>query len=423
MNQLPEKRRVLYVLQNLPVPFDRRAWLQASTLAKHGYEVSAICPKARGFNASRELLEGVDIHRYWCPVEGAGLAGFAVEFLYCFLATSLLSLKIAVAGRGFDIIHICNPPETYWPLAWFWRLFGKAFIWDHRDLSPELIEAKFGRRDGVLVRALLWLERMTFRAAQVIVSTNESYKAIALSRGGKRPEDVFIVRSGPSLARFKVYDPDPQYKQGKPHLLLYLGEICSQDGVEYLINAVKGLRYALGRRDFHCILMGGGPHYEAVVAYAEEAGVSDLCTFTNTISNDELLCRIMSSADVAIEPVPKNGWSDRSTANKIVEYMFFGLPIVSSDLTEARVSAGDAALYVDPGKALAMAEGIAALLDDPARRRKMGAAGQVRLRNELAFEYAVPNLLAAYEAAWACVRPSWFGGSGPAMTKPADLSG
>ncbi|HYM73155.1 MAG TPA: glycosyltransferase family 4 protein [Stellaceae bacterium] len=422
MTQLPEKRRVLYILQNLPVPFDRRAWLQATTLAQHGYEVSAICPKARGFNRSRETLEGVAIYRYWVPVEGAGLAGFAVEFVYCFLATLLLSFRIAWFGRGFDIIHICNPPETYWPLAWFWRAFGKVFIWDHRDLSPELIEAKFGRRDGALVRALLWLEKMTFRAAHIVISTNESYKRIAIERGGKREDEIFIVRSGPALSRFKLYPPDLQYHKGKPHLLLYLGEICSQDGVEYLIDAVKALRDGLGRDDFHCILVGGGPHFRAVVDYAEAQGVRGLCTFTDTISDDELLCRVMSSADVAIEPVPKNGWSDRSTANKIVEYMFFGLPIVSADLTEARVSAGDAALYVAPGDARAMAEGIAALIDDPARCDRMGEFGRNRLRSTVAFEYSVPNLLAAYEAAWTRVRRpfSWLGRR--YQVKPADLS-
>jgi glycosyltransferase involved in cell wall biosynthesis len=420
MSQLPDRRRVLYVLQNLPVPFDRRAWLQATALASHGYEVSVICPKARGFNASRETREGVDIHRYWLPVEGQGKLGFVVEFAYCFLVTLVLSIKIGAFGRGFDILHVCNPPETYWPMAWLWRAFGKVFIWDHRDLSPELAEAKFGRRDGALVRALLWLEKMTFAAAQIVISTNESYKRIAIERGGKRPDDIFIVRSGPALSRFKLYPPDPQYKRGKPNLLLYLGEICSQDGVEYLVDAVKALRDELGRDDFHCILVGGGPHQPAVVAYAEAQGVGELCTFTGTISNDELLCQVMSSADVAIEPVPKNGWSDRSTANKIVEYMFFGLPIVSADLTEARVSAAEAALYVTPGDPRAMADGIAALLDDPARCRRMGEFGQARLRNTVAFEYSLPHLLAAYDAAWARVRRRFGRRLHP---RPADLQG
>jgi glycosyltransferase involved in cell wall biosynthesis len=386
------------------VPFDRRAWLQASTLAKNGYEVSVICPKARGFNLSRERREDVEIYRYWSPIEAQAKLAFIAEFVWCFAATFLLSLRIGLFGRGFDILHVCNPPETYWPMAWFWRLFGKSFIWDHRDLSPELAEAKWGRSDGAIMKGLLLFERLTFRAANVVIATNESYKKIAVERGGKTPGDVFIVRSAPALSRFRVHAPDPAWKRGKPHLVLYLGEICEQDGVEHLVRAVKALRDKFGRDDFHCILVGGGPYQPAVVAAAAAAGVADLCTFTGTISDDDKLCRILSSADVAIEPVPKNGWSDRSTANKIVEYMFFSLPIVSSDLTEARVSAGEAALYVTPADEVAMAEGIAALLDDPDRRRAMGEFGRARLHGALAFEFSVPPLLAAYDAAWALTR-------------------
>jgi glycosyltransferase involved in cell wall biosynthesis len=382
------------------VPFDRRAWLHATTLARHGYAVSFICPKGRGYDAAREELDGVDIHRYWRPVEGEGKLAFIAESLWCFCATFLLSLRVGLFGRGFDILHVCNPPEIYWPMAWFWRAFGKVFIWDHRDLSPELAEAKFGRRDGVIMTILKLLENMSFRAAQIVVATNESYKKIAIERGGKKPEDVFIVRSAPSLAKFTRYDPDPGFKRGRPNLILYLGEMGPQDGVDNLIRALRVLHDDFERKDFHCVLIGGGTHQPKVAAYAEEIGVAHLCTFTGVIS-DEMLCRILSSADVAIDPLPKNGWSDRSTMNKVLEYMFFGLPVIVGELTEARVSAAEAALYVEPGSAAAMAEGIAALLDDPARRRRMGAFGRERLRNALAFEYSVPNLLAAYDAAWA----------------------
>jgi len=397
------QRRVLYVLQGLPVPFDRRAWLHATTLARNGYAVSFICPKGRGFNASREQLDGVDIYRYWRPVEGEGKLAFIVESLWCFCATFLLSLRVQLFGRGFDILHICNPPETYWPMAWFWRVFGKVFIWDHRDLSPELAEAKFGQSDGLIMTILRLLEKMSFWAAQIVVATNESYKRIAIERGGKEPEDIFIVRSAPSLAKFTLYDADPAFKKGKPNLLLYLGEMGPQDGVDNLVRALRVLHDDFDRKDFHCVLIGGGTYQPTVAAYAEEIGIGHLCTFTGVVS-DEMLCRILSSADVAIDPLPKNGWSDRSTMNKVLEYMFFGLPVVVGELTEARVSAAAAALYVEPGNAVSMAQGIAALLDDPARRREMGAFGQARLRNALAFEYSVPNLLAAYDAAWAKLR-------------------
>lgn len=405
------QRRVLYVLQGLPVPFDRRAWLHATTLAAHGYAVSFICPKGRGFDLSREEREGVDIYRYWRPIEGEGKLAFVGESLWCFFATLLLSLRVALFGRGFDILHICNPPEIYWPIAWFWRAFGKVFIWDHRDLSPELAAAKFGAGAGLVMSLLFLLERLSFRAAQIVVATNESYKRIAVERGNKRAEDVFIVRSAPSLSKFKVYEPDSSFNQGKPHLLLYLGEMGPQDGVDNLVRAVKVLRDDLGRGDFHCVLIGGGTYQPAVAALAGELGVADLCTFTGIVS-DEMLCRVLSSGDVAIDPLPKNGWSDKSTMNKVLEYMFFGLPIVVGELAEARVSADAAAHYVAPGNPRSMAEGIAALLDDPERRAQMGAFSQERLRSTLAFEYSVPNLLAAYDAAWVQVRRpfAWFGG-------------
>ena len=404
----PSQRRVLYALQGLPVPFDRRAWLHATTLAKTGYAVSFICPKGRGFDKSREELDGVEIYRYWRPVEGEGKLGFIVESLWCFFATFFLSLRVALAGRGFDILHICNPPEIYWPIAWFWRAFGKVFIWDHRDLSPELAEAKFGK-SGLILSILHRLERLSFGAAQIVVATNESYKKIAIERGGKRPEEIFIVRSAPSLAKFKLYEPDTSLKNGRRHLILYLGEMGPQDGVANLIRAVRVLYDDFDRRDFHCVLIGGGTYQPTAASYAEEIGVGHLCTFTGIVS-DEMLCRILSSGDVAIDPLPKNGWSDRSTMNKVLEYMFFGLPIVVGELTEARVSADRAALYVEPGSAQAMAEGIAALLDDPARRREMGSFGAERLRNALAFEYSVPNLLAAYDAAWAKARRARLAG-------------
>jgi glycosyltransferase involved in cell wall biosynthesis len=389
--------RVLMVVQNLPVPFDRRVWLEATALTRAGYSVSVICPKAKGFTAARETLEDVDIYRYTLPVEAQGAAGFVAEFLWCFCLTSLLSLRVALWGRGFDVLHVCNPPEIYWPLGWFWRLFGKRFIFDHHDLSPEMFSVKFGRDGGALHRALLFLERRTFKVANVVITTNDSHKAIALSRGSKPADAVFVVRSGPDLARFRVFDPDLAWRKGKNHLLVYLGEICKQDGVDHLIRAVKHLRDELGRDDFHCVLVGGGPHQPVIARYATELGVADHCTFTGRVS-DEDLCRILSSATIAIDPDPRNPWSDKSTMNKIIEYMYFGLPIVSYDLHETRVSAGGSALFVTANSEPALAAGISELLDDPTRRATMGRLGETRVREALAWNYSVPPLLKAYES-------------------------
>jgi len=394
------RRRVLIVVQNLPVPFDRRVWLEATTLARHGHAVSVICPKMKGFNKSSEVLEGVAIHRYRLPDFGAAKLSFVAEFLWCFVAAAVLSLRVAM-GSGFDVLHVCNPPEIYWPLGMFWRLFGKRFIFDHHDLSPEMYAVKFGGKDtGLISRALLWMERMTFRQADLVITTNDSHKEIAVTRGGKRPEDVYVVRSGPSLDRFKLYAPDPAWRKGARFMMVYLGEICEQDGVDHMVRAVKHLTEAFGFKDFHAVFVGGGPHQPQIKQYATDQGVAEYCTFTGRVSDDDL-CRILSSADIAIDPDPLNDWSNQSTMNKIIEYMYFGLPIVCYDLKEARVSADAAALYVEPNDDSALARGVLRLIGDPKRRQQMHDFGMERLRAKLAWEFSVPPLLAAYDKAFA----------------------
>jgi glycosyltransferase involved in cell wall biosynthesis len=390
-------RRVLIIVQNLPVPFDRRVWLEATSLTAAGYGVSVICPKAKGFNESFERLEGVDIYRYGLPIDAQGALGFAMEFTWCFIRTFMKYVRVAVVGRGFDVIHACNPPETFWLLGWFWRVFGKRFLFDHHDLSPEMYAAKFGRAGGAMYRGLLFLEWMTFKTADIVITTNESHKKIAQQRGGLAAEDVYIVRSGPDLDRFKVYEPDASWKRGKAKLLVYLGEMCKQDGVDHLVRAVATLRDELGHGDFHAVFVGGGPEQPLIKAYADEIGVADCCTFTGRVS-DEDLCRILSSADIAVDPDPKSDWSDKSTMNKIMEYMFFGLPIVAYALTEHRVSAEDAAVYAEPNSERALAEAISGLLTAPAKCKKMSEYGAKRVREKLVWQHSVPPLLAAYDA-------------------------
>ena len=386
---------MLIVVENLPVPFDRRVWLEATTLARHGDVVSVICPKGKGFTKAREVLEDVAIHRYPVPLDPSGPFGFAAEFAWCFALTALLSVRVA-CGRGFDVLHACNPPDTFWLLGRFWQLLGRRFVFDHHDLCPEMFAAKFGRQAGLLHRALLWLERRSLRAADVVIATNQSHKRVAVERGGRAPGDVFVVRSGPDVGRFTHYPPDPAYRAGKPHLLAYLGEICPQDGVEVMVRAVRLL--AGERDDFHVLFLGGGPHQPAVKAYAEQQGLAGVARFTGRVSDEEL-CRILSSATLGIDPDPKTPWSDQSTMNKVIEYMFFGLPVVAFDLHETRVSAGGAAAYADPDSERALADCIAALLDDPERRAAMARTGRERVRAQLAWEHSVPSLLAAYRHA------------------------
>jgi glycosyltransferase involved in cell wall biosynthesis len=389
-------KRVLIVVQNLPVPFDRRVWMEATTLARAGYRVSVICPKLKGFDKSRERIEDVEIYRYAMPFDPKSKLGFVGEYLWGLLRTGLLSIRIA-ATRGFDVIHACNPPETYWALGLPWRLFGKTYIFDHHDLSPELYEVKFPGEGGFMVKFLTFMEWANFKVAKVVIAPNHSHKDIAVERGGVDPDHVFVVRSGPSPERFRLYEPDPSYRQGKKHLIAYLGEIGYQDGVDGMVRAVKMLRDDMGRDDFHAIFIGGGTFREDVMSLAQELGVGDITTFTGVVS-DEDLCRILSSADIGVDPVPHNEWSTRSTMNKIIEYMHFGLPVVGYDLVEAKVSGGDAGLFVQGGEK-ELAEGIAGLLDDAERRAAMGETARARFMEDLAWENSAPHLLAAYHLA------------------------
>ncbi|MBV9655433.1 MAG: glycosyltransferase, partial [Acetobacteraceae bacterium] len=245
------------------MPFDRRVWLEATTLARAGYRVTVICPQMKSFRAAHEVLEDVEIFRYRLPVQGRSALGFVVEFAWCFLMTTALSLRVAMFGRGFDVLHVCNPPETYWPLGAFWRLLGKRFVFDHHDLSPEMFTVKFGHRP-LLHRMLLLNEWLTFRLANLVLTTNESHKEVALMRGGKRPGDVHIVRSGPDTGRLQLREKDPDVAGGFQHLVAYLGEICKQDGVEHLVRAMRILRDDYGRHDVGCVFVGGGPHQPEV---------------------------------------------------------------------------------------------------------------------------------------------------------------
>ena len=390
-------RRVLIIVQNLPVPFDRRVWLEATTLQQAGYRVSVICPKLKGWNRSREVIEDIEIFRYPLPVDAKGMLGYLAEFVWCFLCTAALSLRVALRGRGFDVIHACNPPDTYWALALLWRPTGTRFLFDHHDLSPEVYAAKFAAPNRLALRLLYFLERCTLRSADVVIATNESHRRVALERGGVPADRIHIVRSGPDLKRFRRFPPEAEWRRGKPHLIAYLGEIGSQDGVENLVAALRILRDELDRSDFHCVLIGGGPHAQVVREFAEREGVGGLCTFTGDIGDDTLLCRILSSADLAVVPDAKTPHSDRSTMNKVVEYMFFGLPIVAFDLAENRFSAQDAAVYAADNSPRELAARIGELLDDPSRRAEMAHIGRARVAEHLAWQHSVPPLLAAYD--------------------------
>lgn len=388
-------RRILIIVENLPVPFDRRVWQEATALRAAGYEVSVICPKGPGYERSREVIDGVHVYRHPLPVEGAGAMGYAAEYAAALFWEFLLAWRVLFT-RGFDAIHACNPPDTMFLIGGFFKLLGKRFLFDHHDINPELYEAKFGRRD-LFYRLLLRLERWTFCTADVVIATNESYRRIALQRGGVRPERVFVVRSGPDLTRMKILPPNPALKKGRRYLVGYVGVIGEQEGIDYLLRAVRHIVHDRGRRDVHFGVVGGGTALEAMKRYAAELGVDEYVTFTGRVPDHDLL-EMLNTADVCVNPDVANEMNDKSTMNKIMEYMALGKPIVQFDLTEGRFSAEEASLYAERNNERDFADKILLLLDHPELRERMGRFGRERAQRELAWEYEAPKLLKAYDA-------------------------
>ena len=395
-------RRILILVENLPSPFDQRVWQEATTLRDAGYTVSIICPTGKGCERKFDSIGGIDIWRYDLPVEGSGALGYVVEYAAALTKSFFLSLRIAF-GRGFDVVQACNPPDLFFLVGGFYKMFGKKFVFDHHDASPELYEAKFGKK-GFLWKVMVWLEKLTFRTADISIATNESYRRIAITRGGMAPEKVFVVRSGPSLERLKILPPRSELKRGRKHLVGYVGVMGRQEGIDYLLRAAAYLVHDMGCTDVHFGLVGGGTSLDEMRRLAQELGIAEYVTFTGRVPDAELLA-MLNTADVCVNPDVANEMNDISTMNKIMEYMALGKPIVQFDLAEGRISAREASLYARRNDASDLAEKILQLLDDPAQRRAMGEFGRRRVRDALEWRHEAPKLLAAYASLWGLVRP------------------
>ncbi|HXJ51743.1 MAG TPA: glycosyltransferase family 4 protein [Burkholderiales bacterium] len=396
-----QQKRILILVENLPSPFDRRVWQEAGTLRDAGYGVSIICPTGKGCEKKHELVDGIDIWRYDLPREGSGALGYLVEYSAALFFTFILTFKVLVK-QGFDVIHACNPPDLFFLIGGFFKLFGKKFVFDHHDANPELYEAKFGRRD-LFWKLMLWLERLTFRVADVSIATNHSYRRIAIERGGMDPDKVFVVRSGPSLERMKIVPPVAALKKGRRYLVGYVGVMGKQEGIDFLLRAAAHLVHGLGRTDVHFGLVGGGTSLDEMKALAHQLGVAEYVSFAGRVSDGALLA-MLNTADVCVNPDVANEMNDISTMNKVMEYMALGKPIVQFDLNEGRFSAQRASVYARRNDALDLAAKIVELLDDPARRADMAAFGRRRVENELEWRHEAPKLIAAYEALWSAAR-------------------
>ncbi|MDI9848777.1 glycosyltransferase family 4 protein [Rhodoblastus sp. 17X3] len=386
-------RKILIIVENLPLPFDRRVWLEARTLKEAGAEVSIICPTGKGYEAAEEVIEGIHIHRHPLPVEADSAGGYLREYLAALAAETRLAWKIFFK-RGFDVIQGCNPPDLIFLVALPFKLLGRKFIFDHHDINPELYEAKFGRRD-FFWRLLRLVERLTFMTADVSIATNQSYRSIAIERGKMAPEKVFVVRSGPDIEKIKPTPPNPACKRGRDYLVGYVGVMGDQEGIDLLLESVRHIVFDLGRTDIQFTLAGSGPSLEALKALSKALKVDDYVEFRGRIPDAELF-ELLSTADVCVNPDRVNPMNDLSTMNKIMEYMAFSKPIVQFDVKEGRYSAQQASLYAAKNDPIDFADKIVALLADENLRNEMGQFGRRRVVEELSWRRQKAPLLQAY---------------------------
>ena len=388
-----KERKVLIIVENLPVPFDTRVWQEATTLAAKGYTVSVICPKGKGYTQEEEYLQNVHIFRHDLPVEGNGAVGYAKEYLTALKEELRLAKKI-YKKIGFDVIHGCNPPDDIYMVAKHFKKYGVKYVFDHHDICPELFEAKFGKTSGLLYKSQLWLEKQTYKHCTFAFVTNESYKKIAIERGQMDSNKVIVLRSGPKLERMRIMPPVENIKRGYKYMVGYLGVIGQQEGIEYLLEAAKYIK----EHDNNVFwgIVGGGPHLEALKKRAHDMGLDDCVEFTGRAPDKQML-EYLNTADVCVNSDKYNSMNDKSTMNKILEYMALAKPIVQFDLTEGRYSAQEASLYAKNNDAEDMAKKIMELLDNPELRKKMGAYGRNRVVNELSWEHTSKALLEGYD--------------------------
>lgn len=383
-------KHILFIVENLPVPFDRRVWQEATTLKECGMEVSIICPKMKGYTNSFEILEGIEIHRHPLPFEARGSLGYLFEYGAAIYWEKKLARKI-YKKKPFHVIHGCNPPDLIYLTAKSYKKKNVKYVFDHHDINPELYIAKFNKKD-FFYKLMCFFEKRTFKTADASIATNESYRQIAINRGGMKPSLVQVVRSGPKLDRLKIQPPVNKFKKNREYLLGYLGVIGEQEGIDLLLESMQLI--VKKRQDVQLAIVGGGSDLELLKKMSTKMGLAEYVDFYGRVS-DQLLLDILNTADVCVNPDKPTEMNNLSTMNKIMEYMAFKKPIVQYDLKEGRHSAGKSSLYAR--NTTDFAENILTLLDNPLKRKEMGEFGHERVLNKLCWKYESKKLIAFYD--------------------------
>ena len=390
-------KRILIIVENLPVPLDRRVWQEACALRDAGHDVTVICPQMRGYTTAFEVLDGITIYRHWISGEAKSLKGYVAEYASA-LWGELRCALMAWRRKGFDVIHLCNPPDLLFLIALPFKLLaGVKVVFDVHDLWPEMYEAKFGRR-GIGYGLVRLAERLTLALADVVIATNESVLRTVKHRGRKAEADVFVVRTAPHQLDTQTA-LDPALKRGKPYLVGYIGVMGNADGVDFLLHAAAHILKVRQRYDVHFLLMGSGPEYEDLLRLREELQLTEHVDMPGRVSNAFLFTGL-KTMDLGVACDPINAYNDHCTMNKTLEYMAFAKPQVMFGTHEGMHSAGASALCVLENSAAKLGDAILELLDDPSRREQMGRLGHDRLTQDLNWQRSVTQLLAAYQRAW-----------------------
>jgi glycosyltransferase involved in cell wall biosynthesis len=387
-----KEKHILIIVENLPVPFDRRVWQQANTLKDNGAKISIICPKMKGYNKSYECINDIEIYRHPMPIEGKRVIGYLLEYSIALFWEFILSLKIFTKKR-FQVIQGCNPPDLIFLIALFYKFFGVKYVFDHHDINPELYISKYDKKD-LFYKFLLLAERLTFATANYSIATNESYKEIAIKRGKMPPERVQAVRSGPKLDRLKPGNGNIKYKKGREFLIGYVGVIGSQEGLDLLLESAEFI--TTNRKDVQFAIIGDGTELSKIKELARKMELDDYIDFYGTV-DDLIMVEILNTADICVNPDTPTEMNNLSTMNKIMEYMALKKPIVQFDLKEGRLSAQEASLYADNTSTKDFADKIIWLLDNKEERIKMGECGYERIINNLSWNYESQKLSNLYQ--------------------------
>ena len=387
-----QNKHILIIVENLPVPFDRRVWQEANTLKDNGAKISIICPKMKGYTTSYEVINGIEIYRHSLPVEGRGPVGYLLEYGIALFWEFFLSWRIYFKKK-FHVIHGCNPPDLIFLVAFWFKILGVKYVFDHHDINPELYIAKYNKK-GIFYKFLIIMERLTFAAADFSIATNESYKEIAIRRGKMQENKIQVIRSGPELDRLKLLPRDNQYLRGRKYLVGYVGVIGEQEGIDLLLESV---RYIVSfRQDIQFAIIGGGTDLNKLILLSGDMGLDDFVDFYGR-APDDVMSAILNSSDICVNPDKPNEMNNLSTMNKIMEYMSLKKPIVQYDLKEGRISAQEASLYADNTSPQDFAEKIIWLIEHPTVRKEMGEFGYKRVLNELSWEFESKKLMDFYK--------------------------